>query len=68
MLRISRDAMCRLVKDADDPLPIRFSHAPRLEFCLEPMSPSDARHALGPKVETIRDKLRLLSRMMPLRI
>lgn len=34
MLRISRDAMYRLAKDPDDPFPIKFSRAPRLESSL----------------------------------
>lgn len=34
MLRIGRDAMCQLAKDHDDPFPIKFSRAPRLESSL----------------------------------
>ena len=34
MLRIGRDAMYQLAKDHDDPFPIKFSRAPRLESSL----------------------------------
>jgi len=34
MLRIGRGAMYQLAKDHDDPFPIKFSRAPRLESSL----------------------------------
>ena len=68
MLRISRDAMYRLAKDPDDPFPIRFSHASRLEFCPKPMPPSDARNSLGPRSRPPTMSSDTLSRMIPLRI